>query len=80
MDIEWDEAKRRSNIAKHGLDFIDADLIFLGEHKIAQARTVSCEERWLATGMIHGLRAAVIFTMRGQTVRIISLRRSRHGE
>ncbi len=23
MDFEWDDAKRRGNLAKHGIDFID---------------------------------------------------------
>ena len=28
MEIEWDEAKNRENIAKHGLDFLDASQVF----------------------------------------------------
>jgi uncharacterized DUF497 family protein len=28
MDFEWDEAKNRSNIRKHGLDFADAEEMF----------------------------------------------------
>jgi uncharacterized DUF497 family protein len=28
MRFEWDERKRLSNLAKHGLDFLDADLVF----------------------------------------------------
>ncbi|HML55821.1 MAG TPA: BrnT family toxin [Solidesulfovibrio magneticus] len=24
MDFEWDEAKRLANLAKHGIDFLDA--------------------------------------------------------
>jgi uncharacterized protein len=31
MRFEWDERKRLSNLAKHGLDFLDADLIFRGQ-------------------------------------------------
>jgi len=27
MFYEWDEVKRASNLLKHGLDFIDADLV-----------------------------------------------------
>ena len=27
MIYEWDEAKREANLAKHGLDFADADLV-----------------------------------------------------
>ena len=27
MEFEWDEGKRRSNLEKHGVDFVDAMLI-----------------------------------------------------
>ena len=26
----WDEAKRRANLRKHGIDFVDAERIFRG--------------------------------------------------
>jgi uncharacterized DUF497 family protein len=28
MQYEWDEAKNRTNFAKHGLGFEDAELVF----------------------------------------------------
>lgn len=31
MRFEWDEAKRRSNIRRHGIDFVDIDQVFAGE-------------------------------------------------
>jgi len=30
MMYEWDEAKNRSNLAKHGLDFADAEQVLTG--------------------------------------------------
>lgn len=30
MRLEWDEAKNRANITKHGLDFADAEEMFRG--------------------------------------------------
>jgi len=30
MKFEWDEAKRKSNIKKHGFDFVDAEKVFNG--------------------------------------------------
>ncbi len=30
MEFEWDEAKRRQNLAKHGVDLLFAALIFGG--------------------------------------------------
>jgi uncharacterized DUF497 family protein len=31
MRFEWDEAKRRSNLHRHGIDFADAESVFAGE-------------------------------------------------
>lgn len=80
MEFEWDETKRLANIAKHGFDFIDAVELFEGEYRLAPGKTVKGEERWLAVGKIAGLRAVVAFTLRGEVIRIISVRRSRHDE
>ena len=30
MNFEWNDTKRKSNIEKHGIDFIDAPMIFAG--------------------------------------------------
>ena len=30
MEFEWDEAKRKENLRKHGLDFLDAPTLFSG--------------------------------------------------
>ena len=30
MRFEWDEAKRRSNIRRHGIDFLAARVVFAG--------------------------------------------------
>nr|HRL97186.1 BrnT family toxin [Comamonas denitrificans] len=31
MIYEWDEAKRLANLKKHGIDFLDADLVMESE-------------------------------------------------
>lgn len=80
MDFEWDEGKRLKNIAKHGIDFIDAAVLFDSPHLIGPANIVDEEERRLATGMIEDIYVTAVFTMRGRTIRIISMRRARHGE
>jgi hypothetical protein len=76
MEFEWDDAKRLGNIAKHGFDFILA-----GDHLRAAARPgVDGEPRWLAPGLIRGRTATAIYTLRGDTIRLISLRSARHDE
>ena len=82
MKFEWDEAKNKANIQKHGYDFGEAEEIFRGV-LIADADTRYDygEKRWRALGMIHGRVAHVIFTERPpDTIRIISLRKADHEE
>jgi uncharacterized protein len=75
QQFEWDEAKRLSNIEKHGLDFRDAVLVFGGRF-VRWPCVGHDEERWMAVGILNGLEVAVIFTMRSSVVRIISARRA----
>lgn len=81
VDFEWDEEKRASNIAKHGFDFLDVWELFEGDHIEGTAKQGEAgEERFLATGLIGGVYATVICTMRGGATRIISLRKARTNE
>ena len=73
MDIEWDEDKRLSNITKHGVDFLDAALIF--ENPVLEsvdAREDYQEIRWQALGCVDDDCFLVSYTCRGDTRRIIS--------
>jgi uncharacterized protein (DUF4415 family)/uncharacterized DUF497 family protein len=64
MEFEWDEAKRESNIAKHGIDFIDVQLVFDG----CPVRTISSqrdqESRFATTSELEGVFVTVIWTIR----------------
>lgn len=76
----WDDAKREANLQKHGLDFLDADLVLGGPHLITEARSVDGEARHLAIGVLDGRHVAMIFTERDGAIRVISLRRARRRE
>ena len=82
MNFEWDEAKNRSNIRKHGFDFADAEEMFRGLLIIRPDTDEDYdEERWLGIGMIRGCVAFVAFVKRPpDTIRIISLRKADHEE
>lgn len=82
MKLEWDEAKNRANIRKHGLDFADAEEMFRGVLVVhPDTREDYGEDRWIGLGMIGGRLAAVIFAVRSpETIRIISLRKADHEE
>lgn len=78
--FEWDEAKRHTNLAKHGLDFLDADLVLEGPYLLTEARTMEGETRHLAIGRLAGRHVAMIFTERDGAIRVISLRKARQRE
>ena len=80
MEFEWHEEKRNKNIQKHGFDFVDAVLLFQGPHLDRPAKTVGEEARRIAIGLIDTDYATVIYTLRGATIRLISLRSARNGE
>ena len=77
MEFEWDEAKRQSNLEKHGVDFIDAALVLADAPLILEdARRDYGEQRCLAFGERNGLLFIVAFTLRDGAFRIISVRRA----
>lgn len=76
MLFEWDEAKRQEGIAKHGVDFLYAAAIFAGVTVTAEdARTDYGERRHVAVGMVDGECFVVVFTERGDRIRLISARK-----
>ena len=79
MEFEWDESKRKENLRKHGLDFLDAPTLFEGPMLIRlDTRDDYAEPRWIGIGLIETTCAVVAFTERnnGKTIRIISLRKA----
>jgi len=79
MVYEWDEAKRRKNLVKHGLDFRDAIHVFDDPNGIEfiDARFDYGELRLVRIGLLCGvLVAVVIFADREDAIRIISLSKS----
>ncbi len=77
MEFEWDEAKRQSNLEKHGVDFIDAARILADSPLILEdTRRDYGEQRCIALGERNGLLFVVAFTLRNGAFRIISARRA----
>ncbi|MBI2966140.1 MAG: BrnT family toxin [Chloroflexi bacterium] len=80
MEFEFDARKSQANKAKHGIDFAEAQALWLDERRIEiPARTLD-EPRFVAIGKIEGRHWSVVFTLRGERVRLISARRSRDEE
>lgn len=79
MRFEWDEAKNRQNLKKHGFDFETAKLVFDDPHQLSfQDRIVAGEKRWQTFGVVEGSIVMVAHTWREEgneeIVRLISAR------
>jgi uncharacterized protein len=79
MKFEWDENKRLINLEKHGVDFIDVAL-FDFEHVIAFEYVIKNELRVSAFGYVDGRLHCLVYTLRGDVVRVISLRKANERE
>ena len=77
--VEWHEEKSASNRRKHGIDFDEAIEVFYGTSLLRRSDRDG-EERWLAIGETEGRVVTVVFTWRGDALRIISARRARRNE
>ena len=79
--FDWDDDKRQTNLAKHGVDFAIGPLFDWSSATFdLDRRRDYGEVRIAATGQI-GLRLHIlIYTLRGGDVRIISLRKANDRE
>lgn len=81
MEIEFDPAKNAANLVKHGVDFVyGAQLLAVDRVEIDASRARDGEPRTKAIGLIDGRLFTVVFTLRGETRRIISARRANRSE
>ena len=71
-DFEWDDAKDRSNIAKHGVGFALAQKAFLDPNRIIaeNMRHSASEKHYFCIGAVGGEILTVRFTWRGGKIRI----------
>ena len=78
--FEFDLKKSLSNLDKHGIDFISAQAIWVDPDFIeVQAKAID-EPRSLVIGRIYEKQWSAVITYREQSIRIISVRRSRSSE
>jgi len=81
MEFEYDPSKSKSNFLKHGINFVDAQQLWLDERRLEiQSRNNIEEPRWVIIGCIGELIWAAINTKRTNRIRIISVRRARNEE
>jgi uncharacterized DUF497 family protein len=80
--FEYDPAKSASNKNKHGIDFEEAQALWLDERRLTLRikREALSEERWVVVGRIGDRIWATVVTYREEIIRIISVRRARDNE
>ncbi len=82
MSFEWDAAKRRLNVRKHGVEFADAVFALEDEAALTFPDEDSDEEDRLVTlgADALGRILVVVYTWRGDTIRMISARKATRRE
>jgi uncharacterized protein len=80
MLFEFDPEKSVMNKKKHGIDFYAAQELWDDPDLIEIPAKIADEPRFLAIGMIAVSHWSAVITYRGESIRLISVRRSRKEE
>jgi uncharacterized DUF497 family protein len=80
MAFEYDPKKSRSNQAKHGINFDQAQELWLDPARVEIPALKLDEPRILVIGKISEKLWAAVITPRGAKIRLISVRRARKEE
>ena len=80
LSFEWDDEKAASNLVKHGVPFEVATALFLDLNRIERydSREDYGEDRFITIGLVACLELTltVAYTLRGDTIRLISARKA----
>ena len=81
MAYQWNEDKAAANLRKHGIDFADAVSVFSDDLAITIPDERFDEERFITIGIdAFGRVLVVVYTMRGDEIRLISARKATRRE
>lgn len=78
--FEYDDEKSTLNLNKHGIDFVLAQALWNDPDLIEVQAKSEDEPRFLVIGSIENKHWSAVITYRSNTIRIISVRRSRRSE
>lgn len=80
MKFTWHEAKRKSNLTKHGLDFAQAGKVFSGTtFTFEDDRFDYGEQRFVTIGLLDDV-VVIVHIETAEEIRIISMRRANKHE
>ncbi len=78
LQFEWDDIKEKLNIQKHGIDFQSASFVFLDPLRLEfydKSHSSDEEDRFITIGFVQQV-LTVVYTERGERLRIISARKA----
>jgi uncharacterized DUF497 family protein len=77
MKVNFDTDKAEKNLKKHGVSFDEAASCLLDPQSlVCEDIDAKGEPRWILLGMSHQARLlVVVYTLRGDTIRLISARK-----
>jgi uncharacterized DUF497 family protein len=80
VEFEFDEKKSETNKAKHGIDFVEAQVLWLDEMRVEIPARIEDEPRSIVIGRVADKHWSAVITQRGERIRFVSVRRSRAEE
>lgn len=78
--FEFDPLKSESNLAKHNIDFVEAQRLWNDPMLLEVPAKTEDEPRYLVIGVIDGKHWSAVITYRDANIRLISVRRARTEE
>ena len=75
--FEFDPAKSESNRTKHGIDFVEAQVLWNDPMLLEIPANTDDEPRYLVIGLVGDKHWSAVVTYRGANIRLISVRRAR---
>jgi len=78
--FEFDASKSESNRTKHGIDFVEAQVLWNDPMLLENPAKTDDEPRYLVIGLIDDKHWSAVITYRGVNIRLISVRRARTEE
>jgi uncharacterized DUF497 family protein len=82
LEFEWNPEKAQANLLKHGVPFLMACEVFKDGSRLEHADVSGDygEERWIVLGRVGQKILSVVYTQRGQRIRLIYARRADRNE
>ncbi|MCA1957680.1 MAG: BrnT family toxin [Nitrospira sp.] len=80
MDFEFDVSKSQANFEKHGIDFVEVQLLWEDEDRLEIPARTEDEPRYVVIAALGQKLWSAFFTYRKGRIRLISVRRARKEE